>query len=465
MSTFEFSVDWQAEIRKITQRQSLNHVHFLVLLVRHALTHQPNQIQIRGQTKELVIEQDGDPLSSEESALLHILIGKDTQSFDRKQQALSTLEDRYGIALLSLMLQHPRVILNSAGLSLQVEHGSLTVLRDQVNRKGYQLILSRTGGRVREEKKELSFYAEFAKTPIFFNGQLVTGGNKNEGSLVSMTFESRYGQGQVSIPMEGELSTHLFLKSGVRFGIRRFLAPGGWIYQGIWDSALVHFEPEYRDSIDYGEQALVEQIPILYRNGAGHFQQMSETQKARFKTLLLQIESEDWLSSFGRLPLFADGSGSFKVSLEDLRTWAKLHGTIPYLKPSRYKKPTHVPRLDHGDLLFIRERFGLKAETIPLKRKSTHKQEATTEMPSHIQPIQPRGKVAVLIEHLNQGRPWTVYYPCKGPGAIWLGRDGRRHVALAVDSPLVVESADRLAANGKLSYREYYKLQMSDPRH
>lgn len=46
MIHLRFSIDMEAEIIKITQKQHLNRVHFLVQLVRHALSHQPNSIGI-----------------------------------------------------------------------------------------------------------------------------------------------------------------------------------------------------------------------------------------------------------------------------------------------------------------------------------------------------------------------------------------------------------------------------------
>jgi len=362
-STLHLSIDLAAELRKITQSQYLNRVHYLVQLVRHAVRHGPAAIRIESRRKSLSIRQDGRPFDDEEWLLLRWLLQPEGRSAEIQQAALARLEEACGVSILSLFFNVPRVEIHSAGRCLSGRAGRIGWTEVPAAEPGYRILIERARRSRREEREELEYFCAMATVPIYLNGRKINRPFQADGML-GVPFWFRLGRGVVGIPATGELSMFQFFKQGIRFGYKKFLPPDGRLLQGAWDSAEERFEAQFQRSSKSGEFCLRAFGPLPYRQVRTRFHRLPETQQARLKRILLNLPREEWYSQLRNVPLFHSGQGRFDLTLQDLLNLRDRFGAVPYRPRTDRDAPAGFPCLSPEEAYFVREKLGLPLQVL-----------------------------------------------------------------------------------------------------
>ncbi|MBN1425021.1 hypothetical protein JXA88_10725 [Candidatus Fermentibacteria bacterium] len=348
---FVLSIDLEAELQKIAQRQHLNNVHYLVQLTRHALRHDPGVIHIESTRRHLTITQDGTPFYDSELALLHVITGGD--DFLRRQEALGILEQEHGIAILSAILSFPKVVVASGGWIMVASGGRFRVEATSNKAPGYRIVIHRCAPRRRVERKELDFFCAGCAVPIHYNGGQINRPMALRGQVLAAALCREDGNGELGIPFKAELSAMSYFKRGVRFGFRRFLDPHGITLEGYWDSSHRAFEPRYEQSIGAGEEFLHEAKEGLCREAASQFAALDVKAKERVRRAGLRLLSHrpEWRDA----PLFDSVWRAFSFSMAHLENLERQFGVIPCSLRSSRRLPSWVPRLSSEQIHVLRD--------------------------------------------------------------------------------------------------------------
>ena len=368
-STLHFSIDLDAEIQKITQRQHLNQVNYIVQLVRHALDHNPERIHIQASSTFLEIDQNGDAFDPGEwSRLLRIVNEQDAP--EHRQEALSQLESTYGITLLSLILNFPRVEIESDGLRLVAISGQLSEQPGENDASGYRIRLYRPKSLVKDEKSELEFYCAGSDIPISYNGRSINEAIRFAGQILTARFKTADGSGAIGIPLNGDTNVITLYKHGVRLGVKQTIPRDGALFHGYWSSHLTGYESNFSKSILVGERHLLSHLDLLYDAINDHFSDMNDRQRIRIKRVLFGRPGRQWLLRFGSLPLFHGCRRNFALSLRDLLALHKQFHDIPYSPVRSSGLPAFIPHLQPEDISFLRKRLKLGIKLTKVKKRA-----------------------------------------------------------------------------------------------
>lgn len=360
----QFSIDLQAELQKITQRQHLNDVHYLVGLVRHAIACRPKRISIASSRKLLIFSQDGDPPDIAEWEALLELLKPDPLREAQQQKALTLLETRYGVILLSLLLNSEKAVFRTGNHELHMQSGQWIGLKPCDVLAGYHLEVYRTAQQRDKEASELDFYCSGASVPIFFNDKQINQPLRLSQHLLALNFKDTKGHGSIGIPAEGELSRFYFFKAGIRIGVKTFSPSNGKVVEGYWNTTLPEFEPLYKQTIQLGQSLLEQHAQSLYQAIADQFRHLTLEHRHRIKKILLGLDGLEWSKNFGTIPLFANSAKPFALSYTDLRRMRKRHGVIPFSTDETHHNPYDVPVLAFEDQYFLRQT--LRQPLLPL---------------------------------------------------------------------------------------------------
>ncbi len=443
-AALRFSIDLESEIRKITQRQHLNQVHYLVQLVRHALSRRPESIHVRIDKRFLVLSQDGESFPEDEWQLLQGLLRPESLSVTECQRALGKLEEYHGVAFLSLMMNAPRLEIQSGDTEWTCSMGRIQHLRRIAPIKGYRLRLVREGAAPREEAAELRFYCSGASAPLYLNGKKINRPFSFDGQILILRFRHHSGHGAVGLPLEGDLRSITLFKQGVRLGVKHSRPDGGLIFHGWWNSSLTHFESDYRESIERGERHLAFHVQRLYRQIGNHFASLGDPQKIRVKKLLLGLDGDSWQERFGKIPLFHACGKPFSLSLQDLLRLNPHFEGIPFNSRPGGGIP-FLPYLLPEDILFLHEKLQLETRQCRAPRgRWPHRlfdffKRRPRRVPSHT-PVEAGPDQKLLLRALHQDDPFCRYSFIQGPSRVVRDRKCRDWVLLQVDHPLVIEA-------------------------
>lgn len=429
------SIDVQAEIRKITQSQHLNAVHLAVQGVRHAIRHHPRRIHIHNRGAKISIHQDGHPLATDEwRAIRDVLWHPDLNT---RQQALTRLEQRFGVTLLTVLAEKPRVQLRSGSWRVKVVRGRLVEERGQPAH-GYQITWSRPRRHRALESAELKFFCEFCDVPVFLNGRQINHPMEVDECILQVDWNQEHGRGVFGIPLASDLHHLIFLKQGIRFGTQPMDSTSGKVAHGIWNSGLTEFEPHFKRSIDMGRQAGKTAVQELYRALPSHFDAMEDTQRQRAKTLILRDHDPDWVRTYGRLPLFHSAGRPFSITCRDLQQLHQRLGMVSYTREAR-RDLDHLPRLDQADLDFLRNRFGMHFQAVPSTRQRRRWKWKALRFwkkgPQSRSPTDPSVEKSVL-HAMNQDVGWNISLVRGIPGHAGYDHRGIRHVQVPEDHPV-----------------------------
>lgn len=346
-----FSIDLEAELRKIAQRQHLNDVNYLVQLVRHALRHDPGVIRIVSTRRCLTICQDGRPFPDSELELLQTIIGGD--DLLRQQAALGALEREHGITILSVLLSFSRVAVTSAMWTMTAAEGHLRVHPIAEAIPGYRIVIHRRLRGRDAERKELDFFCAGCVVPIHYNSVRINRPITLRGQVLSASAGGEAGRGELGIPLKATLSAMSYFKAGVRFGFRRFLDPRGMTVEGYWDSAHHGFEPHYEQSTRAGEAFLHAARITLFDEAAARFAALEIGQKQRVRPLglLLLAHRPQWRHA----PLFDSVRQPFSLAMTHLEDLKERFGAIPCSLRFSPRLPRWVPRLALEEIKALRD--------------------------------------------------------------------------------------------------------------
>jgi len=452
----EFSIDLDAELKKISQRQHLNDVHYLVALVRHGLAHHPSQMNIRSQRNQLTFSQNGVPLEDEEWQILTQLLTRGHGDEDHQQRALEMLETVYGIALLSIFLSFETVTLISNGRCLRKTHGQVVTSPAGMDGQGYHIKIARPRAHREKEFTELCFYCAGAKVPITYNGRAINEPLALKPCMLAMTFETEDGHGWIGIPAEGELSRFYFYKAGIRIGVKTATPVEGRIVEGFWDASSPQFESLYQPTIQSGQPLLESNARKLYRAIPNHFPKLPLPYRTRLRKILLGMAPLGWADEYGKVPLFANSSHTSILCLEDLMKLQKQFEVLPFLPKARPKAPGFLPVLSHEDQYFLSHQLNMTLSPF-LEAYDPPKPDTTAIALEKFRELEP-GKRKACLKALNQQALPHIFKLGGNAISTRVGANGMIEIRLCPDEPLVREALESISRDPAAATKWRYRL-------
>jgi len=446
---YHLSIDLEAELRKIARNQHLNRVHYLVQLVRHAMLLEPRTIHVHSRRRQVEFSQDGGEVPTAEWRLLEILLRRTRYPAETQQNALSRLEERYGIALLSLALSFPDVRIESGVRRLTVTAGGAD-FRDGVTPvPGYRVTVVRPAAFRADEEREIRYFCSGAEVPLCFNGQRINQPIPFTGQLLARRFADENGHGAVGIPASGDLCAYDFFKNGIRFGIKQFIPDDGRIVRGIWDSSLRAYERQYRASIQHGEAQQRQQTARLYGALGRQFAALAGPEKLRIKKILLGLDRDGWREQWGDIPLFHAQAHEFCFSLEDLLRFKVRYGGIPFTPRTDAFAPADIPRLLPEDVYFLRHDL---AESLRLYQGGGDRPPLRRRWRQWLERLRPTVAKAVdvpprlewLLQRLNEADARHRFCFTRGRNRMVADRRGMGVVYLSLKDPAVTALLEKL---------------------
>ncbi|MBN2431719.1 MAG: hypothetical protein JXQ27_09600 [Acidobacteria bacterium] len=449
-SEYHLSIDLEAELRKITRNQHLNRVHYLVQLIRHAVLLEPREIHVHSRRRQVEFSQDGRAVSAAEWQLLELLFGRHRVPADTQQQALSRLEERYGIALLSLVLTFPEVYIGSGTRRLAATTAGVEFQISENHVAGYRVTVIRPAAFRADEEREIRYFCSGMEVPLYFNGERINQAIPFTGQILARRFADDFGRGAVGIPGSGDLCAYDFFKNGIRFGIKQFIPADGRIVRGIWDSCLRDYERQYRASIQHGEAQQRRQTARLYGALRRQFVALDGPDKLRIKKILLGLDRDSWRANWGDIPLFHAQAYEFCFSLENLLRLKIRYGGIPFTAQPDASAPADVPRLLPEDVYFLRNDL---AEPVRLYQGGCDRPSIRRRLRRWLDRYRPPVQEAVAVparlgwvmERLNHDDQRHRFCLCRGASRIVPDRRGFDVVYLSLQSMAVRRLLDRLA--------------------
>ncbi len=376
MSELHFSIDLEAELEKITQRQSLNAVHYLVQLIRKALQTQPRSIEIRIKRRALEFQHDGLHLSQQEMEAIAMLLDHNPIQTSAHHKTLTLLERQYGIALLTILLRFDQATLFSAHRVLE-KKGKFSTLSTQAESvAGFRLLLRGKDRQPKDEQREVVFFCAGAKVPILINGKAINQAITLTPCLLKKSFsianKTYQGHGEIGIPAQGDYSEFWFYKNGVRAAMKQFSPRSGNIVHGWWNLESDQHEINFEYTIETGERHLFEQTNSLYFRTFEEFTTLSDAAKHRLRKMIFQWSPAEWFVDLLDLPVFHSSAGPWTLRLRDLIALNKRFLGIPYVTPGMTGIEADYPILDLHELNFLTEHLRLSVRRLQVDAFEGH---------------------------------------------------------------------------------------------
>ena len=360
--TFQVSIDLDAEIRKISQDQYLNDVHYVVQLIRHATHHKPSKIVIRNKPDCLHIHQNGDTINPDEWDLLLILCDAKNASDTDVHNAIAQIEHRFGIALLMIFRSFSYIEILNGIERLVIENGKGR-LEASSKIVGYTVIVRENSRDRRRELRELKYFCSDCTVPIIYNGKSINRHSEHRDLILTTTASSEKGHGICGIPRSGTMSTLHYRKAGIRYGTRSEIAEDGRIILGDHNSGVTEFEPHFRKSIKNAHTYFLDAAFLLYGHGLEQFEALKMEDKVRIKHLLFGIDD---LTQWHHIPVFNSVQRRFRLSVSHITDLTSWFGYVPYSPTEDPSLPSYIPQFDYSDLRFIRTRLDYRVRPISI---------------------------------------------------------------------------------------------------
>jgi hypothetical protein len=446
---YHLSIDLEAELRKIALSQHLNRVHYMVQLVRHAVLLEPAAIRIVSDRRGVEFSQDGQPVSAREWKLLEVLLCRQAHPVKMQQEALTLLEERHGVALLSLTLSFGEVIIDTDNRRLTARPEGATFHQTTENVPGYRVRMIRPAAFRADEEREIVYFCSGMDVPLYFNGKRINAPVPFSGRLLTRRFAAATGRGAVGIPASGDLSAYEFFKNGIRFGVKQFMPADGRIVQGLWDSHLRTYEKQFRASIHQGEEQQRLFTQKLYGSLHRQFDGLAGSEKLRIKKVLLGVEQDHWPDSWQEIPLFHGQSHEYCFSLRDLLALKGRFGAIPFTARPDPFAPAEIPRLLPEDIFFLRNDL---AQTLRLYQGGAFSPSPGRRLRHWLTRLRPTVAKAVdipprlewLLLRLNEVDARHRFCFTRGRSRVIPDRRGTGMVYLSLKEPAVTALLDRL---------------------
>ncbi len=442
MAHLTLSIDLDAELSKITQRQHLNDVHYVVQLVRHALAHNPKEIRIVSRKDGLWITQNGAPFNSEELSLLQQILAEDNP-VPARQHALDRLEKEMGIGMLSLLRNNTRVTIDSGGRIYQADQGRLNIYQSEPA-QGYVIHIIRNLANPETELRELTFFCSGAKTRILFNEKEINSAIKFEDQMFTCQFKDEKGEGMVGIPEKGEVCVLRYYKNGVRVGIRQFLPDDGFVYHGYFNATDPKFEPNYKDTINHGEVLMEENAIALYRSLRSYFTQFAGERADRLKKVLLGLDQDFWYEHLESMPAFHSNRETFVLTLNHLLKLVGRFGFIIYTVRPDAAAPPYVPCLTPEDVAFLQRELELPLHLLQLRSKKRWPKRKDPGQVTEVVPATLEEPARRLLEELNRERSFERFLYIRERSRIGEDTFGFKTIYLQVHHNFVEQAAESL---------------------
>ncbi len=343
-------IDLDKALLKISQRQSLNQVHYTVQLIRDALTRSPDVISVENGGGQFRLVHQGTPLSANEwQTLKNVALSDEPQT---RNMALEDVEQKRGIALIAVLLSGWQVDLRSGSMGVQADGKSLAFTQLPTPLAGFELTIKRPTKYVTEEAHELAYFCAQSDVKIRLNGKdLVPTVDDDEWVLTAQS-DDKKGRGVTGMLATGSVSRTTYYKCGIRFGVKYGQSRTGTITSSNWNSYVSRFEPHYAKSIEQGDEAIKTLIKHLYHQVPDHYSDMSEGQQERVKTLLIRYSTPAWERLFGKLPLFTRAQNG-NASVHELRKIESHFAYLPYISPGTHHA-LPLPILRAEEVAFLR---------------------------------------------------------------------------------------------------------------
>lgn len=428
--TYQFSIDLESEMAKITGRQHLNDVHYLVQIVRHALDHQPQGIHISLSAQRLELYQDGEPFNQDEFDLIAMLLSQRHRarlSAKDIQNRLGELEQNHGICFLSLFKNRAGFHLCWNGHSYSYD-GSQFHRHEIAHEPGYRVVIEGLRPHATKELSELRFFCAGVACPIRVNGKAINKNLNLKHQVFLLSFENEFGKGVIGIPERGEACQIEFYKAGVRLGSKSFSSVQGKIFHAYWNQADTRFEASYDETVEKGDALIFKHLDILYQEIGQHFSEFSLSQKERLKQIALHLPFATFLNFFEHVPLWDSMAGRFRLTHAHLAQMQRALGSVLYTDRRAAEYPAYLPVLSAAERAFLSE-GAVNCTSFDQGRRRN----LWTRFKSLVRPrvVPPQEVDRSLLEdaHLemlkafNENQRWHRYYFTAGPSVMVDGED------------------------------------------
>lgn len=262
------SVDVDAQLRKLPSQTFRSAHHYPVELVRGAAGRGAGRIELTIARKELVVTDDGAPMSLAALSAL-VLVVDPSRSQEDRERALAFFEDGNGMDVLAALAPAPRRVWIETGppgarIRVMIETGKpaqtwppslLDRLRDGSrlpdweevetmiapgrgeSASGHNRVRIERKGKQKAEREALADYCCYAKSDIILDGRRVSSrGPAGALAYADLPAGDGIGPGRVWIPREGDTCRVTLLSHGIRWRQSAYPPRKGLIYHAAVDA-------------------------------------------------------------------------------------------------------------------------------------------------------------------------------------------------------------------------------------
>lgn len=209
-----FSIDVDAEVRKLCGRQFASDVDRLAEMVRTAIAHGAVEVHVQLGRRRVVLDAPGAHFPT---ALLDMLyeIRDSAAPAARRHAAVVACERGAGLGLLALLAE-PHLRISSGGRQLVIAPGSVRCSEQRGEQSGAALrieIRHRTTqeGKRSDRIEQLTRACRYSRVPVHINGQLRSHAGEPTEAIVFLRFRTDAFEGWVGVPRDDELCRTAYL--------------------------------------------------------------------------------------------------------------------------------------------------------------------------------------------------------------------------------------------------------------
>ncbi|MCP4499850.1 MAG: hypothetical protein GY822_07800 [Deltaproteobacteria bacterium] len=332
--SFNASVDLQRALEVLVEKQHLNQAHFAVGLIRKLLLHGARHIDVVTKRRSFSVSFDGDSIAQDEVDHLRTVLDKSV-NFSERLHALSCLETKYDLTLLTLCMTNPGLEVRGP-VSFAVEKERINALPSSTGRT--KIFFQRRKGKPKEETLEIAFYCNGARASLTVNGRALQSELPFLSTDALLYLRNENSEVWIGWPRPATCGQLRYFKHGVYFGLAK--RPRWPLPIEIRFNSLLHdVEDNFRESIALAKTAEADLLQHAVDFVAEATKRPSEKTGTTWRApYLLEIPPSFFSKSCAEAPLFTTSAGP--ISLQDAVANAD-HGRVQCSTANFHPRP-HV---------------------------------------------------------------------------------------------------------------------------
>jgi hypothetical protein len=276
-----FSLDVEAEIRKLTNRRYKVSFESVLDLVRAAMGWGARSIRISMSKRALSITAKGVKPQAAAFQLVERIYDS-SRSPEERQHALDELEKAHGLYMMGAFFRNPRMVAiewwatdGMRGIRFTKKGGPVRYVPK--GRSALKIAVTRRFGGAKE-RRAVCERCRFSEVPVFMNDFPVSGGRRVEQSLLQVDVVKEGLDGVVGLPSEGDVSCVTRLEKGIISDEVVIPITGGLLYSAVVEDG----GREWDETV----QVLRSAGRTLYYRLAERYEKLSDEGKERALELL-----------------------------------------------------------------------------------------------------------------------------------------------------------------------------------